>query len=861
MKGSREGQSECKCNPILELHGSDEDTFQPTPTTFLLVKMGCRLSKIDSDLVKFCSERKELIRAARDSRYSLAFAHMLYFRILQNVEMELKNFMEEALVIYSNSASDAGLDHQTVAAVSENSSLESNNNEEDDDLVTLTDYVHVGLNTSEPPTENVSGQVRPSDYYAATNARFFQHESGEPHHYVMDFPSNHVWNYQTHFSRPSSPRHHEISTWDYINPFNFVEDTFPNFYIQDSYETGFVSNDMDLREMMERDGIPDLEDELDDPVMEGTSDEEYLEMNEDLDECLYEAAALRDGHDVYPDQTKEVRCPIDGLTNIKNEKIDGIAKEDLESGFSSSASESLKVGEIKESETCYGEQESFQNEMQKSETCGRQHSPSQTDEIVVEFMSKMFVNSSRDIQEVLNEIKDASDNIIMHGTDISKMLGPYQPGVPLTKGLSCPSCIEGMAASSRETSSRRSIDRMLKMAKDASENVENDTFCNLPLTLEKLCIWENKLYEEVKVIPMFWLLLGLDYQEHSNSDAASVMNEEKLRENFDKVWRKMKKLDDKGAESSKVDASQLSLKRLTPRINVSISTVEGIARRTHKIRDEELQPQLCELIQRLHRMWKLMFEAHRQQVQAIIKVQANFEISCTTSDSSLRATQKLEAEILKLGTAFSDWIKSHRAFAGLLKNWLAKFFLQEPGEAPEENSSGSPRSLSTPAVFAICNDWHNAVERVSETDVLLALNNLKQLLHQLCQNLHEERHQRLKIEYLSSYHEKKIRKFCMESGVDWVQCASFIREADSTGTYETGFSSLHALYVSLRPIRIKLREANAKHEQVMKRANAAAANILQDGLAPLLEALESFSWEMFKAFEQVRIPNEASAQE
>ncbi|KAI3451607.1 hypothetical protein Pfo_008272 [Paulownia fortunei] len=321
-------------------------------------------------------------------------------------------------------------------------------------------------------------------------------------------------------------------------------------------------------------------------------------------------------------------------------------------------------------------------------------------------------------------------------------------------------------------------------------------------------------------------------------------------------WRKLKKLDDKGAESSKVDASQLSLKRLTPRITVSISTVEGIARRTHKIRDEELQPQLCELIRRLHIMWKLSVEAHKKQIQAIIKVQANVEMICMTTDSSLKATQKLEAENLKLGTAFfwTGWIKSHRAFAELLKNWLAKFLLQEPGATPDANPSGSPSSLSTPAVFAICKDRSNAVERVSETDVLRALNNSRQLLHQLWQNLQEERHQRLKIEYLSSYHEKKLKKFCTESGVDWDQYASFIGEADLTSAIETGISSLNALNVNLRPIRIKLSEANAKHEEVMKQTSS------KMDLFQFSRLWKALVWRCLTLSIKFRIPNEESPQ-
>lgn len=55
-------------------------------------------------------------------------------------------------------------------------------------------------------------------------------------------------------------------------------------------------------------------------------------------------------------------------------------------------------------------------------------------------------------------------------------------------------------------------------------------------------------------------------------------------------------LDDRGAESSKIDATQASIRKLQTKINVCIRAVDAISRRIHKLRDEELQPQLTELI-------------------------------------------------------------------------------------------------------------------------------------------------------------------------------------------------------------------------------------------------------------------------
>lgn len=55
-------------------------------------------------------------------------------------------------------------------------------------------------------------------------------------------------------------------------------------------------------------------------------------------------------------------------------------------------------------------------------------------------------------------------------------------------------------------------------------------------------------------------------------------------------------LDAQGAEASKIDATRASIRKLLTKINVCIKAVEAISTRIHKLRDEELLPQLTELV-------------------------------------------------------------------------------------------------------------------------------------------------------------------------------------------------------------------------------------------------------------------------
>lgn len=62
------------------------------------------------------------------------------------------------------------------------------------------------------------------------------------------------------------------------------------------------------------------------------------------------------------------------------------------------------------------------------------------------------------------------------------------------------------------------------------------------------------------------------------------------------MCKKLKRLDDRGADSNKIDATHASIRKLSTKIDICIKAADAISSRIHKLRDEELQPQLTELI-------------------------------------------------------------------------------------------------------------------------------------------------------------------------------------------------------------------------------------------------------------------------
>ncbi|GER50208.1 hypothetical protein STAS_27500 [Striga asiatica] len=231
---------------------------------------------------------------------------------------------------------------------------------------------------------------------------------------------------------------------------------------------------------------------------------------------------------------------------------------------------------------------------------------------------------------------------------------------------------------------------------------------SLSSTLHKLYLWEKKLYEEVKV-------------------------EEKMRVLHERKSRKLKRLDEKGAEAQKVDATRALVKSLSTKIRIAIQVVDKISVKINTLRDDELWPQLNEFIQGLTKMWKSMLECHHRQCQAMSKAKRldTITLGKHLKDSQLEATQQLEHDLINWATRFSYWAEAQKAYVRALHSWLMKCLLYIPEETPDGIVPFSPSRIGAPPIFIICNQWWQSLERVSEKQVLDSMRDLASNVLQL----------------------------------------------------------------------------------------------------------------------------------
>lgn len=63
--------------------------------------------------------------------------------------------------------------------------------------------------------------------------------------------------------------------------------------------------------------------------------------------------------------------------------------------------------------------------------------------------------------------------------------------------------------------------------------------------------------------------------------------------------RKLKYLDESGAEAPKIESTRTSIRKLSTKIRIALQYIDSISNTINKLRDEDLCPQIDEFIQGL----------------------------------------------------------------------------------------------------------------------------------------------------------------------------------------------------------------------------------------------------------------------
>ncbi|KAF2291380.1 hypothetical protein GH714_023429 [Hevea brasiliensis] len=521
---------------------------------------------------------------------------------------------------------------------------------------------------------------------------------------------------------PAPPSPPTVSTWDFLNVFDAYDNDaggLPAYYSLGRYGYGSTTSSPDSKEVREKEGIPDLEEETEQEVIkEVHKEKKKVKEQMNVNGKFKLNAEVNKNYGEGTSKSVPVESSSESMDSAKGKEIKSSTSPDtFRSPDSIISSKSPDADSVKKKGVSFEVEEASTKDVESSK-------PSS--------LATLFVHGTRDLQEVVKEIRDEFETASSHGKEVASLLEvdrlPYQRRTTLLRVIF--SRILYLVSSHSPTRPSVQISsRTMKMAKAYTGKPGNDFDIkarNLSSTLEKLYAWEKKLYKEVK-------------------------DEERLRIHYEKQYKRLKSLDEHGAESSKIDAAQASLRKLLTKINVTIRTVDAISSKIHKLRDEELQPLITELIHGLIRMWKSMLRCHQKQFQVIMESKAR-TLKANTGlqrDSGLRATLELETELINWCTCFNNWINTQKSYVESLNEWLLRCLIIEPEETPDGIAPFSPSRMGAPAIFVVCHDWYQAMVRISEKGVENAMLNFASSLHQLWERQDEEQRQRIKAEYLT----------------------------------------------------------------------------------------------------------------
>ncbi|KAK1320957.1 hypothetical protein QJS10_CPA03g02386 [Acorus calamus] len=331
---------------------------------------------------------------------------------------------------------------------------------------------------------------------------------------------------------------------------------------------------------------------------------------------------------------------------------------------------------------------------------------------------------------------------------------------------------------------------------------------NLSSTLQKLYIWEKKLYEEVKA-------------------------EEKMQIIHDRKRRRLKRLDERGAEPEKVDAAQTFVRKLSTKIRIAIQVVDSISSKISKLRDEELWPQTYELIQGLLKMYRFMLECHRSQCHAITEARNLDAIASggRLSDEHMKNTMQLFKELLDWILNFSAWYNAQKGFVKALNGWLLKCIYYEPEETADGVAPFSPGRIGAPPVFVIFNYWSQSIDRISEKEVVEAMEAFAATVHRLWEQHHTD------------------QRMGMLANKDME------RRLKSSERDEQKMQKLIDTY-NKKTVQVSGEGRNSTTGLILHRGHTADVGSLQSGLQKIFEAMEQFSASSFQMYEELHARSE-----
>ncbi|XP_052194874.1 protein ALTERED PHOSPHATE STARVATION RESPONSE 1-like [Diospyros lotus] len=477
------------------------------------------------------------------------------------------------------------------------------------------------------------------------------------------------------------------------------------------------------------------------------------------------------------------------------------------------------------------ETENVENQQNGVEVIREADAPSQGEQ-----KSLTVIDTPEKGRELLEAMKDIEDHFIRaydSGKDVSRMLEVnrfhLQSGLEEIKENSTKliQAITWRSTSSR-TSSCKSLAASSSKGSSTWTEFNNDLFDDYggmdsgshSLTLGRLYAWEKKLYEEVKA-------------------------GDNTRKIYERKCNQLRNQDVRGDDRLVVDRTRVAVKDLYSRILVAIRSAESISKQIEKLRDEELQPQIIELLQGLTRTWKVMWESHEIQNKIMFKVKS---YTCPTygkfcNNTHRLATQQLEAEIHNWRTRFIEYIAAQKAYIEALYGWLSKFVIPEVEFYSRSRNSSLPCRVSGPPLLVICHGWLASMDKLPDKAVGISMEGFGKDIRALWVQQGGEQHQKRKVDGMAKELDRKILAYQKSENRIF---ESKLSEHNSDPGSRAEF--LNEKKDSLDAFRRRVDGEKEKHIDCMQETQRITLNGFQTGFCGVFDSLTEFSKASLKMY-------------
>ncbi|XP_073032323.1 uncharacterized protein [Primulina eburnea] len=520
------------------------------------------------------------------------------------------------------------------------------------------------------------------------------------HHFgmegIFEFQSSPINSSSFHYSPNSRPDYYpplsQTSQWDFFwNPFSSLDYcSYPSKNIFD--QTNIEDENKKLWQVQEEEGIPELEEET---VQEGIDNSTSKKVKE---RCKVNESDNRDKADAEVTEELEINKPIQGSQSNENQSIE-VAK--FQNIGRISTKENMVAGcELKE------ETHGF--------TAYVDRRPTSMSEVMKD-LEDQFMALCKAAKEVSSILETSRAKYSSSANDLTalKMLNPVAFFRSTSSRLSLPKNLDDTLTSK--------YDERYESSSDLSE--ESCMFSEShQSTLNRLYAWEKKLYQEVR-------------------EGARV------RMAYEKKCAQLRNLEMKGEDRCFVDKTRDAIRDLQTRMKISVHSVEAVSKRIETLRDEELEPQITELVCGLARMWEVMAECHQLQKRTIDEAKIllvrtpskparneKYKIMPPSEWHNLhQSAANLEEELRNWRSCFDMWVVSQRSYVHALAGWLLCCI--RVNKNSEKQPFSSQISLGAPPIFGTCIQWSEVLDTIHESSVLNGLDFFAAGLGSLCAQL------------------------------------------------------------------------------------------------------------------------------